>query len=785
MLFKRKRNCEKVNTTSGIELIEVTVSEHEAGELAVVRILVALLAAVSIFGILLTSFNWSLGNNVYMLLVIGVAACCLLVFTQSHKRIEIAVNVLLISGITVVVVFYKELFLNGMIILMNRVIASINVADNRIWHEFAVKGTYENQIEGLKLALLIMVLLTSCILAWIVKYKDIVVLEIMDAILIGSVLYFSCDINIIYAVTGCAAWSGLWIMAASRHVNHIRPVLVVMIVCIVCLSMALLVLKPWKDYESPFVESVKSGIISGVERIRYGSDALPAGEFSKGMDLDKKTEVRIKVTVWGNDPKYLINEPLYLKGYTGSKYEYNCFALPEREIYAGAYLGMFDYLESNDFQPQYQVGRYLDLNSEAGGNHVQKDKPINIEIDNLSASRKYVYAPAGITMETGNIRNGNTFYDTMLLAGGLFGQRSYSYDTWVSDSKLLNGTAENYWIEKAEEYGAEYETFAQGEKVYREFVYDTYLELPKWFEEERGSTSFKELGGETVGDVVESVRTYLKTHAKYDAGSDWSLDGRDLFNAFLKEEKNGNAMHFAAAGTMLFRMCNVPARYAEGYYLSEEILRTGEAEYELTDEDAHAWIEIYLDGIGFVPIEVTPGFYQHPSKNKCPVENQDIEIVHKAQSADEHTQTVSKNILTAGHISLILLLALLLTGLAFLIRIGFMRFTWKKALEHDDSGIAVSAACRYIEELLNSIGITVDFKEADKITESIEGILGSEIAAGYRDSIGTIRKIRFSEVKLTIEERRILVEYLGDLKKTVWKKAARKQKLKMTVWKGM
>ena len=56
----------------------------------------------------------------------------------------------------------------------------------------------------------------------------------------------------------------------------------------------------------------------------------------------------------------------------------------------------------------------------------------------------------------------------------------------------------------------------------------------------------------------------------------------------------------------------IPARYVEGYVLNTdnaEYVRNTETGklYTLTDNDAHAWVEIYRSGYGWVPIEVTKG----------------------------------------------------------------------------------------------------------------------------------------------------------------------------------
>ena len=61
-------------------------------------------------------------------------------------------------------------------------------------------------------------------------------------------------------------------------------------------------------------------------------------------------------------------------------------------------------------------------------------------------------------------------------------------------------------------------------------------------------------------------------------------------------------MHFASAGVLLLRRLGVPARYVTGY--AAEIGSSGSV--PVPDTAAHAWVEIYLNGYGWYPVDVTP-----------------------------------------------------------------------------------------------------------------------------------------------------------------------------------
>lgn len=86
---------------------------------------------------------------------------------------------------------------------------------------------------------------------------------------------------------------------------------------------------------------------------------------------------------------------------------------------------------------------------------------------------------------------------------------------------------------------------------------------------------------------------------------------QDIVEYFLSKGRQGFCVHFATAGVQICRNLGIPARYCEGYVAKLNTFTEQDGAYtcEVEDNTAHAWVEIYLEHIGWVPVEMTPGYY--------------------------------------------------------------------------------------------------------------------------------------------------------------------------------
>ena len=73
---------------------------------------------------------------------------------------------------------------------------------------------------------------------------------------------------------------------------------------------------------------------------------------------------------------------------------------------------------------------------------------------------------------------------------------------------------------------------------------------------------------------------------------------------FLFEKRQGWCQYFASAGALLLRLEGVPTRFVSGFRLRSGLLRGGH--YVVREADAHAWIEVWLSGTGWVEADPTP-----------------------------------------------------------------------------------------------------------------------------------------------------------------------------------
>ncbi len=94
--------------------------------------------------------------------------------------------------------------------------------------------------------------------------------------------------------------------------------------------------------------------------------------------------------------------------------------------------------------------------------------------------------------------------------------------------------------------------------------------------------------------------------------SDELLDpAKDGVENFLFNTKEGYCVQYASAVALILRELGIPTRYVDGYVANGLRKASGDFVYSgyVRDHNAHAWVEVWYDGIGWVQYEATPEYY--------------------------------------------------------------------------------------------------------------------------------------------------------------------------------
>ncbi len=149
------------------------------------------------------------------------------------------------------------------------------------------------------------------------------------------------------------------------------------------------------------------------------------------------------------------------------------------------------------------------------------------------------------------------------------------------------------------------------EKDYRFFVESQYLKI----DDETRAYMDKIIrdNGLRSGNRLQTIlkiANYIQNSATYSLNYNRELDKEEnIAVAFLDDYKEGICQHYASAATLLFRAIGIPARYTVGF-----VVDTNAEEWvDVKGRSAHAWVEVYIDDMGWVMVEVTNGF-QAPGK---------------------------------------------------------------------------------------------------------------------------------------------------------------------------
>lgn len=362
-----------------------------------------------------------------------------------------------------------------------------------------------------------------------------------------------------------------------------------------CLLIFLLPATLLPQEKIPFFTQLREDTRARIHEIRYGKDSLPEGNLYAADTLHTGEEQMLTIS---SEQK----KNLYFKGYVGGTYANGVWEPLSGESYRGTSSGMLEWLAQKGFDPLTQTAQYYALDDAAG-----RPETNRVYVENTGASRYYIYAPSSLK-EISTRGAASEKKDLFLGAKGLFGKDQYGM-TEVSSSRPAELTVADAWVENPET--EEQKTYSEAEAVYRQFVYDHYLAVNQELYDKMQEVFWADDPSETDGiySAVGRIRKVLESRVSYAENPGAVPDDEDPILWFLDESKEGNAMLYASTAVEALRAKGIPARYVEGYFLSESAAADDKGKTTLTGNDAHAWVEIYFDGVGWLPADVTPGYY--------------------------------------------------------------------------------------------------------------------------------------------------------------------------------
>lgn len=396
-----------------------------------------------------------------------------------------------------------------------------------------------------------------------------------------------------FSAIGCSSfligWMGIWLSKVRNRASTRR---LVWLITISVLMAGAAILSGQEQL--PTAVQIKEKAKTVANEIRYGKDTLPQGDLSKAADLlvgDKQT---LQVTT-GQE------KDLYLKGFVGSRYVDGKWSDLPKSAYKGEQSGMLQWLQKLDFIPQNQYADYVSLDN------IDKLQKNSVQIKNIGANRSFIYTPYSVKELSGIGINRNR--DDNYMATTLAGKRNYQFEEW-SGSKPGELLYANNWLHHP--LDRLQKQYAKAENVYANFVYEQYLDVEPDMADMIDQVFFDGYQADseqTIYDVTERIRDVLGKKAVYREQPETAPEGMEPISWFLNKGHQGNAVLFASAAVEAYRVQGIPARYVEGYLVRQEQITQSDGKVTLTNQDSHAWVEVYLDGVGWIPIDVTPGFY--------------------------------------------------------------------------------------------------------------------------------------------------------------------------------
>lgn len=529
------------------------------------------------------------------------------------------------------------------------------------------------------------------------------------------------------------------------------------------------------------IDDVHEAFVDATQEVRYGHDQLPDGNLMKASTMNDEDGSGLMLFVDGT-----VSDDLLLKGFIGANFDGRTWSKLPHTSYEGAWFGMIDWLSESDFTPALQRSIYDDESTAAG----QSAQPnvTTVSVNAEGAYKGYVYVPYTLRSLEGTNAKLN-LGGTVL--SGFIGARTYRF--------TMDDVEPNQVITNPSWLSGKQGSYVDAENVFSGFVRENNLAVPVAESDAIKQLIFNDETWNAEADTSEyaaisRVRTMLSTLASYTETPATPPEDGSFTEWFLTSARRGNSAYFATVAVLALRTQDIPARYVEGYRASAKDIADASAsnsQISLDGHDVHAWVEVYLKGQGWTPIEVTPGFYTqtlnvdsvidvneaHAGGDDSPIEAGSIGGDMPDDDSNDANGTTYATLSAALVAAILGVAAATAAGVAFAQRA--CRRCWRKALcASDDQSTCMPALYRNLAALaaegFPAFDATRPLDIADAFASTFSGIDEKE----YRRAINLHQAFAFGGRNLTPAEMRTVRAFDARLAEALPKAGATRARLR-------
>ena len=280
---------------------------------------------------------------------------------------------------------------------------------------------------------------------------------------------------------------------------------------------------------------------------------------------------------------------------------------------------------------------------------------------------------------------------------------------------------------------AEHSRYLQTEAAYRDFVEANYLSIPE--------------------ELAEKMQVYWEKAEGMDAPAAVKAVLESCYPDGLRHDP-----YDTTAAVLTLRHFGIPARYAEGYITPKTTVTT----VELTGRHAACWAEVYQDGIGWIPMELTPGLdgetvrqEDQPLPPDTPEQTQppETEPTKEPQPDGGDQVRIAQMLLK---VAIVLTLGLLLLILLLLLRRKHILKKRQAIFNQENIRDAVTWSFADAVQILERMGIHRGNGSLDVLAQPLRERFGAELTEQFEAASRINAKALFSSKHMTETEREMV-----------------------------